>query len=58
MNFAVIKNNIVENIIVCDSREVAEQITGLLCIQYTDEKLARIGDTWDGTNFTTPVVEE
>jgi hypothetical protein len=54
MNFAVIENNIVKNIIVCDSKQVAEQVTGLLCIQYTDTKLARIGDTWDGSNFTTP----
>ena len=36
MNIAVIENNRVVNVIVADSISVAEEITGLQCIDYTD----------------------
>jgi hypothetical protein len=58
MNYAVIENNVVTNIIVCDSKEIAEQVTGLTCIEYTEENPAAIGWTYDGSVFTAPVVEE
>lgn len=36
--FAVINNNIVHNIIVADSLEVAQSVTnGLECVEYVDE---------------------
>lgn len=35
-NFAVIENGIVVNIIVADSLEIAESLTGLLCFQYDE----------------------
>ena len=59
-NYAVIKNGVVENIIVADTKEVAERVTGLTCIEYTDSNIASIGDTWDGTKFTNEpaVIEE
>jgi hypothetical protein len=56
--FAVLSGDSVINIIVADSREIAEEVTRSECIEYTDEKPACIGDVWDGTNFTKPVVEE
>ena len=56
--FAVIQNNIVTNVIVADTKEVAETITGLTCIEYTEENPAGIGWTYDGENFIAPVVEE
>jgi hypothetical protein len=56
--FAVIDNNTVTNIIVADTKEIAEQVTGLTCIEYTDENPAGIGYTYDGENFIAPVVEE
>ena len=34
--FAVINDNTVENIIVADTKEIAESITGKTCIDYTD----------------------
>ena len=46
MNYAVIENNIVTNIIVADTLEIAEQATGKTCIQYTDANPASIGDTF------------
>lgn len=42
-NFAVIKNNIVENIIVAESKDIAEEVTGLLCIEYTESDTPHIG---------------
>ena len=54
MNFAVIENGIVTNIIVCDSKEVAEQVTGQTCIEYTETNPAGIGWSYDGTGFAAP----
>ena len=34
MNFIVVKNNKIENLIVADSLENAESIVGLTCIEY------------------------
>jgi hypothetical protein len=48
--FAIIEENIVTNIIICDSKELAEQITEKVCIEITDQP-ADIGGTYDGTNF-------
>lgn len=36
-NFAVIENNIVTNIIIADSKAIAEELTGVTCIEYTTE---------------------
>jgi len=58
MNYAVIESGIVTNIIVANTKEIAEQVTGQTCIEYTDENPARIGYTYDGTNFIAPVIEE
>jgi len=55
--FAVLVDNIVENIIVADSKEVAEQATGKTCIEYTEENLTSIGWTYDGTTFVAPTEE-
>jgi hypothetical protein len=33
-HFAVIKEGIVENTIVCEAREIAENVTGRMCIEY------------------------
>jgi hypothetical protein len=53
-NYAVIQNNIVTNVIVADSKEIAEEVTGLVCIEYTEENPAGIGWVYDGTNFIAP----
>jgi hypothetical protein len=44
--FAVIINNQVINIIDAPSLKVAEEATGLTCVQYTQENPANIGDTF------------
>ena len=61
MNFAVISGNSVINIIVADSKEVAEEVTGFTCVEYTSDNPAYIGLGYDGTTFeqpAAPVVEE
>jgi hypothetical protein len=56
--FAVMNSNIVENIIVADTKEIAEQVIGKECIEYTNSNPAGIGYTYADGVFTAPVVEE
>ena len=57
--YAVIKDGTVNNIIVADSKEIAESVTGLTCIEFQLEPGAPgIGWSYDGTDFTAPIVEE
>jgi hypothetical protein len=56
-NYAVIKGNIVDNVVVADSLEVAEMVTGLPCVEYEHAIGAPgIGWSYDGNTFTAPVV--
>lgn len=58
-NFAVIKDGLVDNVIVADTKEIAEIVTGLLCVEYENIPGAPgIGWSYDGSVFTAPVVEE
>ena len=49
--------NQVTNIFVSDSLEIAQMVTGDVCIEYTDENPAAIGYIWNGTKFIEPPVE-
>jgi hypothetical protein len=53
-NFAVLNHSTVENIIVCDSLEVAEAVTGKTCVEYAADNVAHIGLGYDGTTFEQP----
>lgn len=55
--FAVIHDNKVINVIVAETKEIAETVTGLTCIEYTEENPAGIGWGYDGINFVEPVIE-
>ena len=46
-NFAVLNHSTVDNIIVCDSLEVAEAVTGKTCVEYTSDNVAHIGLGYD-----------
>ena len=46
-NFAVIENNIVTNVIVAESKSIAEELTGKSCIESTEDNLAAIGEPYD-----------
>ena len=51
-NYAVLENNKVENIIVADSLEIAEEATGRTCIEILDGmENAHLNSTWDGDKF-------
>ena len=54
--FAVIENGLVVNNILADTKQVAEEITGLLCIENANG-IGGIGDTWNGSNFIKPVID-
>ena len=49
MNIAIIENGTVINTIVCESIELAESITGLTAVEYTDENPAGIDWTYNNT---------
>ena len=57
-NFAEIKDNVVTNVIVADTKEIAELVTGSTCVEYTDANPAGIGWTYDGSVFTPPAVQK
>jgi hypothetical protein len=45
-------DTIVINTIVCDTLELAQEITNATCIPFpTDRVSPAVGDTWDGTKF-------
>lgn len=59
VNFALIDNNKVVNTIVADTKKIAEEATGKLCVEYTDELPACIGLGWNEiTGFEQPLVQE
>ena len=45
--YAVISGSTVSNIIVADTVEIAEAVTGCICIEYTADKPAGIGWAYD-----------
>jgi hypothetical protein len=53
-NYAVLNGNNVENTIVAESLEIAEAVTGKICVEYTNENPAGIGWTYDGEKFVAP----
>lgn len=55
MNFAVIENDIVTNIIVADTKEIAELVTGKTCVEYTNDNPASINYTYADGVFTAPI---
>ena len=56
--FDVVENNIVANIIIADSIEIAKGITNALCFEYTDENPINVGQHYDknsGLFFNPPI---
>ena len=52
--FAVVKDGLVENCIIADSLEIAQEVTGLTCVEYTEENPAGIGFTYADGIFNDP----
>jgi len=57
-NFAVVEDGIVTNIIVAESLETAQDVTGKTCVEYTDENPAKMGLGYADGIFEQPKVEE
>lgn len=49
-NFAVLDGENIINIIIADSKEIVEEITGKVCVEYTTEMVS-VGGTYDGVHF-------
>lgn len=56
MNFATIFDGKVQNIITANNKEIAEQVTGLVCVPFTDDNPAHIGYGYDGKTFEQPAM--
>ena len=58
-NYAVISEDgqTVANIIVAETKEIAEQYTGKTCISIPEDEIVNINATWNGESFTNPVFE-
>ena len=56
MNFAIVEDGIVTNVIVAASKKVADKVTGKECIEYKAENPAGIGWTYVDGVFIAPVV--
>ena len=53
--FAV--GNPVQNLILADTQEIAEMITGQSCIECTDDTPVNIGWVYNGSTFEEPATE-
>ena len=52
--FAVLKNGVVDNVIVADSQELAEEVTGLTAVASEEANIGEIYNEEDGTFFEMP----
>ena len=53
-SFAVINNGIVQNCIIANSLDIAQEVTGFTCVEYTNENAPSIGYLYDNGIFTNP----
>jgi len=54
LKFAVIEDGIILNTIVAESKKIAEEVTGKVCVKYTDEAV-EIGGSYIDNQFTRPI---
>lgn len=52
--FAVIDNGFVVNTIVCESKDIAEELSGKICVEYTENDFVCIGGTYEDGKFWQP----
>jgi len=55
--FAVMSGNKVINTIIADTKELAQEVTSSVCIEYTEQNPAAIDWTYNGSTFEEPVIE-
>ena len=56
MNFAIISGNLVTDIIVADTLEIAEAVSNFPCVEYTNENPAIIGLSYVDGVFEQPAI--
>lgn len=56
--YAIINNNLVVNVIVADSQEIAEEATNATCVEVPEGQSAGIGFSYVDGQFVSPPVEE
>jgi len=57
-SYAVVNDGTVINVIIAESQEIAEEVTGLTCVEYENSPAAPgIGWSYDGATFTAPITE-
>lgn len=55
--FAEITDGVVTNVLIADSKEIAELVTGKTCVEYTEDNPVGIGYLYDGKKITAPKLE-
>lgn len=55
--FAVIDKNIITNIVVAETKHDAEEATGLLCVEYTDDNPLSINQILDEKTIASSIEE-
>lgn len=55
--YAIVENNLVTNVIIADTLQIAEEVTGKTCVEYNEDNPAGIGWTYDGEKFVAPEPE-
>ncbi len=56
-NYGVVENNVITNVIVAENKEIAETVTGQLCVELPHYDVG-IGWTYEGGTFIRPVEPE
>ena len=52
--FAVVEDTLVVNKIVCESKELAESVTGLLCVEIESSLVCEVGASYINDEFIAP----
>lgn len=56
--YAVLNNNLVINVIVAESQEIAQEATNMTCVEIPEDVTAGMGFTYIDGEFIAPPVEE
>jgi hypothetical protein len=56
-NYVAIQNGLVINILDAPTKDIAEEASGCLCVEYDDSFNPAIGDSWDGEQFQKQIID-
>jgi hypothetical protein len=52
--YGILEDGFIINVIIAESKEIAEEVTGKYCVFIARDSDAGIGWRWDGTSFSRP----